>query len=68
MNTDLTPEQEFNILLLVPNFRNKLLGVNYLISRFNLKDDKYLLPIYQDIAEQIQSPLEEWETRFNIKD
>ena len=33
---ELTPEQEFQILLLVPNFRNQLLGVEYLINRFNL--------------------------------
>ena len=40
MNTEFTPEQEFQILLLVPNFRNKLLGVEFLINRFNL-ESKY---------------------------
>jgi hypothetical protein len=64
MNTELTPEQEYQILLIVPNFRNKLLGVDYLISRFNLKDDKYLTPVYEKIAENIKTPLEDWEEQF----
>jgi hypothetical protein len=64
MNQDLTPEQEYQILLIVPNFRNKLLGVDYLINRFKLTDDKYLEPIYQEIANNIQTPLTEWNERF----
>lgn len=65
MNTDFTPEQEFNILLLVPNYTNQLLGVDYLISRFKLRNDKYLEPVYQEIAKNIKSPLDEWKERFN---
>ena len=65
MNTEFTPEQESQILLLVPNFRNKLLGVDYLMNRFNLQNDKYLQPVYQEIANNIQSPLTEWNERFN---
>jgi hypothetical protein len=65
MNTEFTPEQEFQILLLVPNFRNQLLGVDYLMNRFNLQNDKYLLPVYQEISKNIQSPLTEWNERFN---
>ena len=63
--TEFTPEQEFQILLLVPNFRNQLLGVDYLINRFKLQNDKYLLPVYQEISKNIQSPGEEWSQRFN---
>ncbi len=59
MNTEISQEQEFNILLLVPNFRNQLLGVDYLINRFKLKNDKYLEPIYQEIVKEIKSPLTE---------
>ena len=62
---ELTPEQEFQILLLVPNFRNQLLGAEYLMNRFNLQNDKYLEPVYQEIANNIQSPLTEWTQRFN---
>ena len=65
MNTEFTPEQEFQILLLVPNFRNQLLGVEYLMSRFNLQNDTYLLPVYQEIANSIQTPGQEWSQRFN---
>ena len=50
---EFTEDQELQILLLVPNFRNKLLGVEYLMSRFNLQNDKYLLPVYQEIANNI---------------
>ena len=64
-NQELTPEQEFQIMLLVPNFRNQLLGVDYLMSRFNLQNDTYLQPVYQEIANNIQSPGEEWSQRFN---
>ena len=64
-NQDFTPEQELEILMLVPNFRNQLLGVQYLVNRFNLQDDKYLLPVYKEIANNIQSPGEEWKQRFN---
>ena len=65
MNTEFTPEQEFQILLLVPNFRNQLLGVDYLINRFKLQNDTYLQPVYQEIVNNIQSPGEEWTQRFN---
>jgi hypothetical protein len=64
MNTELSPEQEFQILLLVPNYTNQLLGVDYLINRFKLKNDKYLEPIYEEIAKEIKSPLDEWNERF----
>ena len=63
--TEFTAEQEIQILLLVPNFRNKLLGVEYLMSRFNLQNDKYLLPVYQEIVNNIQTPGDEWNERFN---
>ena len=66
MNTEFTPEQKFQILLLVPNFRNRLLGVDYLMNRFNLQNDKYLQPVYQEIANYIQTPGQEWNERFNI--
>ena len=65
MNTEFTAEQELQILLLVPNFRNKLLGVDYLINRFKLQNDTYLQPVYQEIVSNIQSPGEEWTQRFN---
>ena len=65
MNTEFTEEQQLQILLLVPNFRNKLLGVDYLINRFKLRDDTYLQPVYQEIVNNIQSPLTEWNERFN---
>ena len=65
MNTEFTPEQEFQILLLVPNFRNQLLGIEYLMNRFKLQNDKYLQPVYQEISKNIQSPLTEWTQRFN---
>ena len=65
MNTEFTEDQQLQILLLVPNFRNKLLGVDYLMTRFKLRDDKYLQPVYQEIANNIQSPLTEWNERFN---
>ena len=65
MNTEFTQEQEFQILLLVPNFRNQLLGVDYLMNRFNLQNDKYLQPVYQEIANNIQTPDQEWNERFN---
>ena len=65
MNTEFTPEQEFQILLLVPNFRNQLLGVDYLINRFKLQNDTYLQPVYQEIVNNIQSPCQEWNERFN---
>ena len=64
-NQKLTPEQELQILMLVPNYTKQLLGVDYLISRFKLRDDKYLIPIYEEIANNIQSPLTEWNERFN---
>ena len=63
--TEFTPEQEIQILLLVPNFRNQLLGVDYLINRFKLQNDAYLMPVYQEISKNIQSPLTEWNERFN---
>ena len=62
---EFTEEQELEILMLVPNFRNQLLGVQYLVNRFNLQDDKYLTPIYKEIANNIQTPLTEWKQRFN---
>ena len=55
------------ILLLVPNFRNQLLGVEYLMNRFNLPNDKYLEPVYKEIANNIQTPGDEWKERFNNK-
>ena len=63
--TEFTAEQELQILLLVPNFRNQLLGVDYLINRFKLQNDTYLQPVYQEIANNIQTPLTEWNERFN---
>ena len=63
--TEFTAEQELQILLLVPNFRNKLLGVDYLMNRFNLQNDKYLQPVYQEIVNNIQSPGQEWNEIFN---
>ena len=65
MNTELTPEQELQILMLVTNFTNQLLGVDYLINRFKLQNDKYLQSVYEEIANNIQSPLTEWNERFN---
>ena len=62
---EFTPEQELEILMLVPNFRNQLLGVQYLVNRFNLQNDRYLEPVYKEIANNIQSPGEEWKQRFN---
>ena len=41
MSTKFTTEQELEILMLVPNFRNQLLGVQYLVNRFNLQNDRY---------------------------
>ena len=67
MNTNISEEQEFQILLLVPNFRNQLLGVEYLMNRFNLQNDKYLEPVYKEIANNIQTPSDEWNERFNNK-
>ena len=64
-NQEFTEDQQLQILLLVPNFRNKLLGVDYLMNRFNLQNDKYLQPVYQEIVNNIQSPGEEWNERFN---
>ncbi len=64
--SNFTPEQELEILSIVPNFRNQILGVDYLISKFNLKDDIYLKPVYQEIANNIQTPLQEWTTSFNL--
>ncbi len=64
-NQELTEEEKIQILMLVPNFTNQLLGVDYLMSRFNLRDDKYLLPIYEEIVNNIQSPAEEWNEKFN---
>ena len=63
--TEFTAEQELQILMLVPNFTNQLLGIDYLINRFKLRDDTYLQPVYQEIANNIQSPLTEWNERFN---
>ena len=62
---EFTPEQELEILMLVPNFRNQLLGVQYLVNRFNLQNDRYLEPIYIEIANNILSPGDEWKQRFN---
>ena len=62
---EFTEEQELEILMLVPNFRNQLLGVQYLVNRFNLQKDRYLEPVYKEIANNIQSPGEEWKQRFN---
>ena len=67
MNTNISEEQELQILLLVPNFRNQLLGVEYLMNRFNLQNDKYLEPVYKEIANNIQTPGDEWKERFNNK-
>ena len=64
-NQEFTPEQELEILMLVPNFRNQLLGVQYLVNRFNLQNDRYLELVYIEIANNIQSPGEEWSERFN---
>ena len=64
-NQEFTTEQELEILMLVPNFRNQLLGVQYLVNRFNLQNDRYLEPVYIEIANNIQSPGEEWSERFN---
>ena len=64
-NQEFTAEQELQILMLVPNFTNQLLGIDYLMTRFKLRDDKYLQPVYQEIANNIQSPLTEWNERFN---
>ena len=64
-NQEFTPEQELEILMLVPNFRNQLLGVQYLVNRFNLQNDRYLEPVYIEIANNIQTPLTEWKQRFN---
>ena len=64
--TEFIEDQHLQILLLVPNFRNQLLGIDYLMTRFKLRDDKYLQPVYQEIANNIQSPLTEWnETLHN---
>ena len=63
--TEFTEGQQLQILLLVPNFRNQLLGVDYLINRFKLQNDTYLQPVYQEIVNNIQSPGEEWTQRFN---
>ena len=65
MNTEFTAEQELQILLLVPNFRNQLLGVDYLMNRFKLQNDSYLQPVYQEIVNNIQTPGQEWNERFN---
>ena len=62
---EFTEDQQLQILLLVPNFRNQLLGVQYLMNRFNLQNDKYLLPVYQEIVNNIQTPCQEWNERFN---
>ena len=64
-NQEFTEDQQLQILLLVPNFRYQLLGVDYLMSRFNLQNDKYLLPVYQEISKNIQTPGQEWNERFN---
>jgi hypothetical protein len=64
-NQKLSPEQELQILMLVPNYTNQLLGVDYLINRFKLQNDKYLQSVYEEIANNIQSPLTEWNERFN---
>ncbi len=59
-NQEFTEEQKLEILLLVPNFTNQLLGFNYLMNRFNLQNDKYLEPVYKEIANNIQTPGQEW--------
>ena len=64
-NQELTEEEKLQILMLVPNFTNQLLGIDYLINRFKLRDDKYLLPIYKEIAKNIKTPGQEWNERFN---
>ena len=51
--------------MFIPNFTNQLLGVDYLMNRFKLQNDTYLQPIYEEIANNIQSPLTEWNERFN---
>jgi hypothetical protein len=61
---NLTEEQEFQILSLVSNFTNIILGVDYLMNRYKLKNDPILYPIYESIANNIQSPLTEWNERF----
>jgi len=65
MSIELTEEEKLEILMLVPNFTNQLLGIDYLINRFKLRDDKYLLPVYEEIAKHIQTPGQEWNERFN---
>ena len=62
---EFTEDQQLQILLLVPNFRNQLLGVEYLMNRFKLQNDTYLMPVYQEISKNIQTPGEEWSERFN---
>ncbi len=42
---------------------NQLLGIDYLINRFKWKKDKYLLPIYEEFAYNIQTPVQEWNER-----
>ena len=64
-NQEFTEDQQLQILLLVPNFRNQLLGIEYLMNRFKLQNDKYLQPVYQEIANNIQTPGQEWNERFN---
>ena len=64
-NQEFTEDQQLQILLLVPNFRNQLLGVDYLLNRFKLQNDTYLQPVYQEIANNIQTPGQEWNERFN---
>ena len=64
-NQKFTEDQQLQILLLVPNFKNQLLGVEYLINRFNLQNDTYLMPVYKEIANSIQTPGDEWNERFN---
>ena len=64
-NQELSEEEKIQILMLVPNFTNQLLGVDYLMNRFKLQNDTYLQSIYEEIANNIQSPLTEWNERFN---
>ena len=64
-NQEVSEEEKIQILMLVPNFTNQLLGVDYLMNRFKLQNDTYLQPIYEEIANNIQSPLTEWNERFN---
>ena len=64
-NQEISEEEKIQILMLVPNFTNQLLGVDYLMNRFKLQNDTYLQPIYEEIAKNIQSPAEEWNERFN---